>query len=68
MNIFITANIFWKKCKMGKKRARKIIKFYRSRIKYEEVLYSLLKQKLSHSGSDMDDRIQSGDLCKRKQR
>lgn len=68
MNIFITANILWKKSKMGKKKARNIIKIYKSRIKCEKVLYSLLKQKLSHLGCDMDDGIQSGDLCKRKQR
>ncbi len=53
---------------MGKKKARNIIKIYKSRIKCEKVLYSLLKQKLSHLGCDMDDGIQSGDLCKRKQR
>lgn len=52
---------------MVKKKMRAVLKFYKSRIKYEEILYSLIKQKLSHMGSDVDDKIQSGDLCKRKQ-
>ena len=59
---------------MGKKKAkarvreRAVMKFYKNKVKYEEVVFNLLKQKLNNAGSDMDDRIQSGDLCKGKQR
>lgn len=53
--------------KMVKKKVRSVVKVYKSRIKYEEILYSLIKQKFNHSGSDMNAGMQSGDICKRKQ-
>jgi|GEM_PF-3614733 len=54
---------------MGNKkaRARAVVKFYKNKVKYEEVVFNLLKQKLNRSGCDLDDKIQSGNLCKRKQ-
>jgi len=68
MNIFIIDIIFGKRQMVNKKaRARAVVKIYKNKVKYEEVVFNLLKQKINGSGCDLDAGIQSGNLCKRKQ-